>query len=175
MNPNIGVLFWGIGIFCCTVVLLTIFLVELSLDKQKRESDGTLRVKDGFIFKYLCLGKPKSLCGLFRGIFFCQIFYTLVLFAITLTLSTVRDSLFKHSLQYYLDGFASSILFVLDFVFACIVIVAALSVVVIGAAVVQFLGQLIFKKISQLGFFVATREIAQSLKRKVCPLVKVVK
>jgi hypothetical protein len=90
---DLGMLwFWKINIFLLIWTLIVFVLMEFSLDEQKREEDGTLRVKKkGFVIRWIFNDflsasffegerkYPKSLCQLFWGIWSGGVFNLLVI------------------------------------------------------------------------------------------------
>ena len=92
---NLGMLLWGLITFSLVGGLVSFVLMELSLDKTKRETDGTIRVKrKGFVIRFvynsflsrLDFKFPNNWCQLYWGIYFGLIVDVLIILAVLFVL-----------------------------------------------------------------------------------------
>ncbi len=156
-------LLWGIVIAFLSHCLLVIGLMEFALDRdQKREKDGTLRVKeDSFVIKYIfrspsSLNKNreiKSLCMLFRGIAF-ELFIYLVFLVVCSGVIIVAGSAY------------ANFWFVVKFLFYVVAFISCF--LVIAFSISKILEKFEGEK------FAATRDLLTAWKKKICPPVKMV-
>ncbi len=79
---------WNVLIFLIVLGLISFFLMEFSLDKEKREEDGTLRIKRKcFVVRFISFPKePKNLGQFFVSIYVGMLFEYLVIVTLCLIL-----------------------------------------------------------------------------------------
>ena len=161
MSDQGMVYLWGLVIFVLLSFLLTFVLMEFSLDKKKKEKDGTLRVKkNGFVIRFVYKTflsipfshNPKNLCQLFWGIFFGFLGNCLI-FLCVWGAGSLLIEIFK----------TVPIFHILKPFFGTVVMIAVVFMVVF-----------LFIYISSVDFMPATKEWLKAKKKKICPIVKLV-